>query len=172
MKRIDLLLIIIFLFILINNTSASTRTEEMKPSPNYIVILVHGIGADKNEMAGDWGNLKEYFEKPKSSGGLGLYGYVYNYSFSDPLQSSITSAHELGDKDNDLYWIGRALKDFKQWYASAKGYKSLYDIPQSEIPNKYVIIAHSMGGPSFYASLRTAKLIELARPNPYQSTSG
>jgi hypothetical protein len=71
--------------------------------PKYLVILVHGIGGNyanwtdkkydeiKNIDINDinnysaYGGFKKHLEKPVSSGGLGLKGYVYAYVFSKPF---------------------------------------------------------------------------------------
>ncbi|NQU16703.1 MAG: hypothetical protein HQ564_01450 [Candidatus Saganbacteria bacterium] len=138
----------------------------MKSSPNYLVLLVHGIGS-RGEAFGygerDIRNsppkgLKHFLEK-----NLGLNGYVYSYSFSNPLQSSITSARELGDRNyylknpagqryqdlfrhnkinTNLCMLDKAKEDFKKYFNS----KYKRNPQKAEIPDKFIIICHSMGG--------------------------
>ena len=109
---------------------------EIKSSPNYLVILVHGIAEDKDIFDGDdGGHLKPYLENS-----LNLPGYVYSYNFKDNVGSNYDAANELANQ-----MIPRAMNEFKAWYAS-KNHISINEIPKSVIPQKIVLIAHSMGG--------------------------
>lgn len=170
---------------------------ETRTSPNYLILLVHGInsssrvfvGQDRGDGKGingsdltneppekdDFGDLKGYLENT-----LGLDGYVYSYTFSERDGKIANQGVELGKSDynnpaaiesklnyvtsnhlkniNSKYtkiktdinhlgnsWIKQAREDFKEWYANKHSVK-VDEIPESVIPSKYIIIAHSMGG--------------------------
>jgi pimeloyl-ACP methyl ester carboxylesterase len=108
----------------------------IKPSPNYLVILVHGIAENIDIFESDEsGYLKPYLENS-----LNLPGYVYSYDFVDNVGSNVDAADELGNQ-----MIPQAINDFKAWYAG-KNHISVSKVPQSVIPQKVVLIAKSMGG--------------------------
>lgn len=134
----------------------------IKPSPNYLVILVHGIAETSDIFDDDGsGHLKPYLEDS-----LSLPGYVYAYDFNDNKGSNVVAADELGNQ-----FIPRALNDFKAWYAS-KNHIAVNDIPQNVIPQKVVLIAKSEGGlasrvylTSNYYHDNVRKLITLDTPH-------
>lgn len=194
-------IVLIISYVLIVQAMVYADQLEIQSSPNYLIILVHGInsssrlfvGADrgdgKGEMGGeianepddnsDFGDLKGYLEN-----NLGLKGYVYSYTFSQRDGKIDLMARELGDPnwDNKAYieggwkylknaadipprktkitdmineehqfkgnsWFKQAREDFKSWYASRQHPKiDPKDVPESVIPNKYILIAHSLGG--------------------------
>ena len=136
-------IISVYIGFFLSGVAGARYPEKMKASPHYLVILVHGIGADaKGTFIEDYGDFKGYLEKSKLEEGLNLKNYVYAYDFSWDLQSSKTSAYELGDENNDKYWIGKALDEFAQ----NQGYSSIDVMPEELRPQKIIIIAHSMGG--------------------------
>ena len=101
-----------------SRSEAGVRLET-KTSPNYLVILVHGVnttravfmgqgenGSNVSELSPDekdykFGDLKGYLEKSASEGGLGLKGYVYAYTFSERDGHIDLMAKELGDPNWD-----------------------------------------------------------------------
>jgi triacylglycerol esterase/lipase EstA (alpha/beta hydrolase family) len=138
--RVITLLVVIFM--MNNLPSFCSNTPQMKGHPNYIIILVHGIGGENenytaDDYRGDKGGFKGYLEDI-----LYLKDYVYAYDYSDNLQSNIDNAHELGDPNTSEYWIGRAFNE----YAHKKGYSSISEVPETQRPQKVILIAHSMGG--------------------------
>lgn len=102
--------------------------EVIKASPNYLVILVHGIASGKGAFEGEAG-LKKSIEDT-----LGLKGYVYAYDFLNKRGSIIDNAAQLGNPTNYNYWVGRARRQFKE------------SNPGKTIPEKVILICHSMGG--------------------------
>jgi hypothetical protein len=163
--------------------------EEIRPYPNYLIILVHGLNStrgmwvghgengseiDPNDEQGDFGDLKGYLENV-----LGLKGYVYAYTFSERDGSIALQGRELGKRDehnkasdqggwlHHLHgdhknvdprtthikdgncWLEQARLDFKQWFhdfgPGSKETPKRFPT-EEEIPDKYIIIAHSMGG--------------------------
>ena len=169
-------------------------------SPNYLIILVHGInstraaymgkgenGSDISELSEDEkvkdstsSDLKGYLENV-----LGLKGYVYAYTFSERDGHIELMAHELGDPnwDNNAIrmggtlhhhpngkdieakytkitdtingektgrgnsWFKQAREDFKRWYAKeVLKTDDITVVPESVIPNKYILVSHSLGG--------------------------
>ncbi|MFA6170429.1 MAG: hypothetical protein WC772_06630 [Candidatus Margulisiibacteriota bacterium] len=100
-------------------------TPAVRTSPNYLVILVHGINSSSRFYCGkdvgggkgengselinepddgaDYGDLKGYLEN-----NLGLKGYVYSYTFSQRDGHIDLMARELGDPnwDNKAYLEG------------------------------------------------------------------
>ncbi|MFC1496786.1 esterase/lipase family protein, partial [Candidatus Margulisiibacteriota bacterium] len=138
-------IIICLLFILFFTTTSSNAINDDRTtasSPNYLIILVHGIISNKEAFEGPTG-LKSFLENE-----LGLKGYVYPYSFEDNRGSIAVSADELGNPTNEHYWIGNAKEDFKKWYAKEHlGDASKVDeVPNAAIPEKVILICHSMGG--------------------------
>ncbi|MFC1540438.1 hypothetical protein ACFL4J_00185 [Candidatus Margulisiibacteriota bacterium] len=140
----------------------------MKPSPNYLVILIHGIGNNskstfgwKDEQGnyhdGKFGNLFKYLEVD-----LGLEGYIYAFDLENAYGSSVIAAQQIGgnngwsvekDENNNIIkryntcWFETARNKYKKWYFNK--YKSIYGITSEAdvpIPQKYVLICHSMGG--------------------------
>jgi len=173
-------------------------SQETNSSPNYLILLVHGIntthrvfmghgenGSDVSRIPDDekypYGDLKGYLENT-----LGLKGYVYAYTFSERDGRISLAAEELGNSNHDnkaatiggtLHydkvgkeigrdatgindfqngvrtgqgnsWLKQAREDFKKWYAEnvlhQRGHPEL--VPESVIPHRYIIIAHSLGG--------------------------
>lgn len=161
MKKI-VLLVVCLVMCAYSRVTCAERADIIKSSPNYLIILVHGITSDHKAFDGE-SNLKRYL-----IGDLGLDGYVYAYDYSNNRQSNDKNAKELGDPDNSRYWIGRAKEEF----ASDKGYSSFEAIPQNLRPSKIVLIAHSMGGlssrvyiTSGYYQNDVKKLITLDTPH-------
>ena len=192
-KRFVFIIFAILAFALIM-CSSSFAVVETKSSPNYLVILVHGINATRavfmgqgengsniaelssNEKDYKYGDLKGYLENE-----LGLKGYVYAYTFSERDGHIDLMANELGnpnwdnkaatiggtmrlgtvakeveaqytkiekaDSGRGNSWLKQAREDFKSWYAAQQRPKiDPKDVPESVIPKKYIIIAHSLGG--------------------------
>lgn len=133
--------------------------KEMKPSPNYLIILVHGIGENNDVFTTrGYGDLENHLKN-----NLGLDGYVYRYAVKDRYDSNLFAAQQIGhtteaetwfyngnfyEKKGDIRWLSQAREDFKIWYAKDILHNSNHPelVPESVIPNKYIIIAHSMGG--------------------------
>lgn len=113
-------------FLMATTAFCKENPDIMKSHPNYLVILVHGMTSDHHCFDG---TLRDYLNI-----NLGLSGYVYSYDYSDNRQSNTKNASELGDPTNSRYWIGRAKNDF------------IAQFPGRPIPNKIILIAHSMGG--------------------------
>jgi flagellar hook assembly protein FlgD len=162
---------IIIAFILTNILFASSTNasliEGTTSHDGYLIILVHGINGNAGGWAGydhyadincdindinnynKYGGFKKYLEKPISEGGLGLKGYVYAYTFSAPCGSAVNNARELGDRNypnpapemNSLCWLEKAKVDYKNNFIKIYGREP----NANEIPNKYIIFAHSMG---------------------------
>ncbi|MFC1496672.1 hypothetical protein ACFL52_04580 [Candidatus Margulisiibacteriota bacterium] len=166
MKR---LLEIFFLLIIIciANSSVASVVEGTNSYPKYFIVLVHGIGGNianwtnrqysdiKNIDINDISNyskydgFKKYLEKPTSQGGLGLKGYVYAYTFSAPCGDAKNNSRELGDRNHynpapemgGLCWLEKAKSDY------ISNFRKLYGRSPNhyEIPDKYILVAHSMG---------------------------
>jgi len=177
------ILVFLLVFLIVFAGMIFASEEEIKSSPNYLVLLVHGIGAKGNIFG--HGDVDNHSWEDKKSGNnepygdlkyfldndLGLKGYVYAYSFADSLASNITHAHELGDKDyyknnpnaphykdirakeeiatqEGMCMLDFAKKEFKEWFVSDANKKNPEHRPptEAEIPKKFVIISHSLGG--------------------------
>ncbi len=151
-KTIYKLILLYLLFTLLTTAALCDKNGQMKASPNYLVILVHGIGGHSYDFSD--------VEHKQDVNNLGLKGYLYGnmdlganvftYDFTDDLQSCEDNAHELGDRNyvnqaaemNGLCWIEKAKSDF----AHRKNYESFEAIPDKERPEKIILIAHSLGG--------------------------
>ncbi|MDD4179046.1 MAG: hypothetical protein PHH14_03245 [Candidatus Margulisbacteria bacterium] len=154
------------------SNSAFADENELMASPNYLVILVHGIGDMSKQCfgwkdnsgvyhSGAYGDLYQYLEKD-----LGLEGYVYEYDIENALGSNSDAAKQIGDRINgwtvekntagaiinryNTCWLETAKNQYRTWYFNK--YKGLYgltsevSVPSAVIPEKFVFIAHSMGG--------------------------
>jgi len=192
---------LIFLFIFLISTGLSSVCAEQietKSSPNYLIILVHGInsthrifmgkgenGSDVSKIPEDerypYGDLKGYLEN-----NLGLKGYVYAYTFSERDGRIELMANELGNPNWDNKaatiggtlnhaimgkpinkeatgitdivngvrtgqgnsWFEQAREDFIQWFKTKGPGKDrvIKDPLPQEIPQKYILISHSLGG--------------------------
>ncbi|MFC1496823.1 esterase/lipase family protein, partial [Candidatus Margulisiibacteriota bacterium] len=134
--------ILLFIYIFTSSSNAIVQLNQEESSPNYLILLVHGIISNKEAFESQNG-LKKFLEND-----LGLEGYVYSYDFLDNRGSNILAAHQLGDPSNKYYWIGQAKSDFKKWYAKeylgGEGHSE--SIPAEAIPEKVILICHSMGG--------------------------
>ena len=166
--------------------------QETNASPNYLVLLVHGIntthrvfmgqgeeGSDVSRVPDNerypFGDLKGYLDNT-----LGLKGYVYAYTFSERDGRIDLMADELGNlaHDNRAATIGGTLhldSVGKEIGKEATGIMNIVDgtktsqgnswleqaredfisdftkrekrpPTEAEIPKKYIIIAHSLGG--------------------------
>jgi len=196
--------LIILVFIFSISATYAEKDIETKTSPNYFIILVHGINSPGWLWRGEGQNGSDVKDIPETMRGkgdllgylkndLGLDGYVYYYTFSERDGRISTQAKEFGDPnwDNPGYngsimnhkglmnqpdvtdsvydrkfsylgyphpiqtgtdgkgnsWLEQAREDFKQWYANKYiADKDPNKVPESVIPQKYIIIAHSMGG--------------------------
>jgi hypothetical protein len=164
MRRLGI--IIIVLILLIKGASCSL-IEGTNTYPKYLIMLVHGIGGncanwtdktypeiknvDINDVANynSYGGFKKHLEKPVAEGGLGLKGYVYAYTFSAPCGTAVNNSRELGDRSyynpapemDGLCWLEKAKIDFKNNFKRATGREP----NPNEIPERYIIVAHSMG---------------------------
>jgi triacylglycerol esterase/lipase EstA (alpha/beta hydrolase family) len=138
-----------FLFQIIDKTYASD-VKSIKANPNYMVVLVHGKNSSHKIFTGEqdanafgvdiigneaFGNLKKYLEEE-----LGLKGYVFDYDFSNSELGLEQRGWELGDRKylNPKYqmcWLEKAKKDFRSIHPN--------NIP---VPNKFILVGHSMGG--------------------------
>lgn len=175
--------------ILINSSLLSLADSWVRiaqSSPNYLIILVHGINTTKAVFVGDsenggerdvndekysFGDLKGYLENQ-----LGLKGYVYSYTFSERDGRIDLQGKELGKMDyfneastkggrlkyihadhkqlppsvtgikSGNSWLEQAREDFMKWRADNYYNGDITRVSTSEIPSKYIIIAHSMGG--------------------------
>lgn len=163
--------IILFLFIFCYlSLPVYAKANEMQSSPNYLVILVHGIISGRDAFEGENG-LKEFLEDE-----MGLSGYVYSYDFADDTGSNIENANQLGNPsfknpnwvgempslDNDSYWktyddwgkiynnnswISQSQKYFKAWFKWQNPANPTNREPYpEEVPTKVILICHSMGG--------------------------
>ena len=105
--------IAIMVFLLTGSIVFADPPAETNTSPNYIVLLVHGINtthrvfmghgenrSDVSRIPDDekypYGDLKGYLENT-----LGLKGYVYAYTFSERDGRISLAAEELGDPNHD-----------------------------------------------------------------------
>lgn len=152
-----LLTIITFICFLVALPTASLayRPEGTSTYKDYLIILIHGINGGAHHFNGqDYRDkdlrLQEYLEKD-----LGLDGHVYAYSFKDKNGSSKDSveelckrstAHYIDENGNDramngMSWLEKAKSDYKDWFRSKNGRDPL----ETEIPQKYIFITHSMG---------------------------
>jgi len=126
-------------------TATCEKAGQMKSHPNYLFILVAGIGGEKGDFGDNTDGLNGYLVRS-----LGLGGNVFSYDFTDNLQSCEDNAEELGNRNysnpqagmNDMCWIEKAKAD----YASIKNYSSFEAIPYEKRPGKIIIITHSLGG--------------------------
>jgi flagellar hook assembly protein FlgD len=131
--------IIIYIVIVYLMITSSLSFGVMKPSPNYIILLAHGIGADEDTFIKSYGDFKGYLKSKlklvdnKSSANV-KEGYIYIDHFDDPKGSSIDNAHSIGDRNIGYSWTKKAADEYKNKYDG--------EAP----PTKHIIIAHSMGG--------------------------
>jgi len=118
--------------------------DSIKSSPNYLVILIHGVGTNYNStFVEKYGNLEKYLKQ-----NLNLDGYVYGYNFLDSKGSNYDHAKELADLSIANNWFEKAREGFKSWYAKEvlKKPNAVDLVPENVIPHKYILIAHSEGG--------------------------
>lgn len=154
-----------YLFVLVHGINTTHR-----------VFMGNGEkGSDVSKIPNDerypWGDLKGYLEND-----LGLKGYVYSYTFSWRDGSIKLEGEELAKSNHDneaakyggrLYhnsvgkeinneateikidaigcgnsWFEQARSDFKVNFLKKNG----RDPNEDEIPKKYILIAHSLGG--------------------------
>jgi len=168
------LIFILFVFVLslIFIGGSFAQVDDVRSSPNYLVILVHGIISNKEAFDGADG-LKKFLED-----NLGLNGYVYDfaYDFSDDTGSIIEQGKELGDIShknpswagempsltneafwkneedwskiyNNHSWISQSKDYFRAWFKWKNPDNSTHRDPtEAEVPRKVVFICHSMGG--------------------------
>jgi len=134
---IFVLLVIIFCF-LCEQKSFADNIEGTNTYKDYLFVLIHGMNDSKDLFVGKkgYGNLKNYLET-----NLGLKGRVFCYSFSNNRGDNFVQAKELGDRNyqnpgqgmNNNCWLEKAKIDFKN------------EFPDSDVPNKFIFITHSMG---------------------------
>jgi len=148
---------IAFVVILINmvfySPTDASYIEGTSTYIDYIYILVHGVNGKSGMWDGSindpkyheiYGNIKEYLEKDISSGGMGLKGRVFCYTFSNTVGSNLVDAREFGDNTynnvalNGESWLEKAREDFQDYskYPENEG---------KQIPTKYIVLTHSMG---------------------------
>lgn len=139
--KFGIFLLLLSLFITVSGISSFA--DPVSSSPNYLIILIHGIGSNyKGAFIEEYGNLEKYLKQD-----LGLDGYVYGYDFLNSKGSNIDHAKELADPSYPDNWFVRARNEFIDWYASnQKPPIDPKDVPESVIPDKYILIAHSEGG--------------------------
>ncbi|OGC13706.1 hypothetical protein A3D23_03210 [candidate division WOR-1 bacterium RIFCSPHIGHO2_02_FULL_53_26] len=197
-----------FIFLILASATMGGTRIETKTSPNYLIILLHGIntpgfvfkghgenGSDINNIPDNmkgFGDLLGYLRK-----NLGLDGYVYYYTFSQRDGHISNLARELGDRNHnntayqgsimnhkgladqpDIYpsdrtyahlgypaqindlvnnihtgkgncWLEQARQDYIKWFQSDTNKinnPTKRPPTDAEIPQKYILIAHSMGG--------------------------
>jgi len=133
--RFSIYVIIIILFA---NKIYANNIEGTSTYKDYIFILVHGLNSSKDAFTGKtgFGGLKEYLEKD-----LHLKGHVFVYSFSNPTGTVIDQARELGDES---YHNPQPLMEGKCWLKKARD-DFAKDNPGKTIPDKYILLTHSMG---------------------------
>jgi triacylglycerol esterase/lipase EstA (alpha/beta hydrolase family) len=166
-----ILVLICFIVLSCNQLSFAEIVAE-DASPNYLILMVHGIISNKDAFGGENG-LKQYLEN-----NLGLKGYVYDfaYNFSNNRGSIINQAREFGDathanpswagempslsngdfwqKETDwskIYnnhsWISQSKEYFKAWFKWQNPKNPTHRDPTfNEVPRKVILICHSMGG--------------------------
>ncbi|MDR1114449.1 MAG: alpha/beta fold hydrolase, partial [Candidatus Margulisbacteria bacterium] len=98
--------------------------EHMRSYKNYLVIFVHGMGSD----AAAWTELKQRL--PELVGDPDFAGHLYAYTFSAPNAAYYGNAAELKD------WLTAARGQFIAAHP---------DWPPEKIPNKFILLTHSMG---------------------------
>ncbi|MFC1510780.1 FlgD immunoglobulin-like domain containing protein [Candidatus Margulisiibacteriota bacterium] len=165
-------LIVMFILTLVFMRVSFAQVDNVDSSPNYLIIMVHGIISNKEAF--DQTNGLKYFLEEE----LDLEGYVYDfaYSFSDNRGSIINQAGELGNSShtnpswagempslsnggfwegnaewskiyNNHSWISQSKEYFKAWFKWQNPSNPTHRDPTaSEIPQKVVLICHSMGG--------------------------
>ena len=203
-KKLTVIFFIIIILVSASISEAGTKIET-KTSPNYLIILVHGINTpgwvfkggkgisgNKGQSGSDVTNIPDSMRGFGDlfgylSNDLGLAGYVYYYTFSYRDGRISDLAKELGDRNyqNPGYqgskmhhtgladqpdivdslgdpkfahlgyptpikegncWLEQAKEDFKVWYASQHPPMLAKDVPDNVIPQKYILVCHSMGG--------------------------
>jgi|GEM_PF-3387628 flagellar hook assembly protein FlgD len=137
-KNVLALLLILF----IAGLACASNIEGTDTYKDYLFILVHGMNAKQGIFEGKdpYGNLKAYLEN-----NLGLKGRVYAYTFNDINGSNRDHAKEFADPTNTNNWLKRAKEEFIRYIADKKYRGDVSRVTSSEIPSKYIILAHSMG---------------------------
>jgi triacylglycerol esterase/lipase EstA (alpha/beta hydrolase family) len=114
-------------------TPAIANIVAENASPNYLVVMVHGLISDRSAFD----KLKTFLEDQ-----LGLKGYVYAYNFDANRGSIVDQGRELGDRSylnpspemGGLCWLEKAKVDF------------VSHNPGKPVPRKVILVCHSMGG--------------------------
>ncbi|MFC1517942.1 Ig-like domain repeat protein [Candidatus Margulisiibacteriota bacterium] len=138
-----LAIFIFFLLVTIMYCNSAQAETPIKSYKNYLIVMVHGISSSAEDTwyNGEGNDLKRYLEKD-----LNLKGYVYAYDFDDPYGAPEAEGRELGMSgyQGQKRWLDKARDDFVAWFRSASGYGR--EPMDEEIPKKYILITHSMGG--------------------------
>lgn len=137
---------IIFLFLSLAIITDTCLGLPMLGAKHYLYILVHGEdGKDESQSfrifttnsQGDYKNrdknekgLKQWLEQ-----NYGLQGYVFCFQAQDPSGPVKSMAEELGKGEQ-----GFLQKTLAQWKAAHAS------LPASQMPKKFILIAHSAGG--------------------------
>ena len=136
----ELLVVLLSLFVMISLSPSFASIAEIKPSPNYLIILIPGTGGDDKSFTEDNGNLKKYLEED-----LGLKGYVYGYDFPEIAGSNFENAKMLADPSRADSWFKKARQKFVHDYAADHNIQP-EQVPLEVVPQKYILLAHSLGG--------------------------
>ncbi|MFC1496812.1 esterase/lipase family protein, partial [Candidatus Margulisiibacteriota bacterium] len=132
MKFVKIISLCLFAVIIISSVAYAISYNDIEYAKNYLIILVHGIGDDKD----CFNNVKAYLENN------GLSNYVYAYQFSDKFLRIENEGHEFGNRN---YYNPAPGMGGKCWLEKAKEEFSRKK-PGFNTPNKFIVIAHSMGG--------------------------
>lgn len=130
-------LVLLFLFCLagaaeLKPVNFRELPEHMRSYKNYLIVLVHGM----NSSAEIWEEnnipnlLAEYVGDPS------FQEHVFAYTFNNPNSSYHENAAQIGDRQNSENWLSRARREFRAKHPS---------LTEAELPQKYILITHSMG---------------------------
>ncbi|MDC0977652.1 hypothetical protein OAR19_00175 [bacterium] len=136
MRRLELFFV---LLILIANLSAELKPVNMRALPrhtksykHYLVVLVHGMRDSKDT----WDNFSLKSELGNLVGDPSFAQQIFAYSFKNPNSSYHENARQLGDRNNPENWLTKARNEFANAHPN---------LPEEQLPTKYILITHSMG---------------------------
>lgn len=134
LKRLILALFCLIVFLAAEIKPSNTRAlpQHMKSYKNYLIVLVHGMQAD----AGAWDLHGLRDELAKLTGDNSFREHIFAYSFNDPYASYQQNAPQLGDRNKPECWLTKARQEFINRHP---------DLPGDKIPQKFILITHSMG---------------------------
>jgi len=172
MNILKIIYLLFFVIVTFGIAGVSYADEPLHSFKDYLIIMVHGNGADYKTWVGK-PNEKDFDGKSKDKlfeylNSIGCSQNVFVYSFSDPFQYIKQEIVELGRPTSNIYessskiddkfevfnkrcWIDQAKYDYAKRIADAdpdddyNSAQKVLDLHPEWIPQKVLFITHSMG---------------------------